>query len=144
MLPLRQLRGPASRSLLSRSHIPISRSAIQRSMATSTGKKIEWLIILPDREGALSRRMEVRPYVSHIHLPTSCLYSSSHADHSKLTTPFWNIGPTLRTSKQMRMLVSGSSEVLISQMYPKRGRHRQSLGPACWRTRRRRRRFWRS
>ncbi|RDI82374.1 hypothetical protein Vi05172_g7724 [Venturia inaequalis] len=35
-------------------------------MATSStsGKKIEWLVILPDREGVIERRMEVRP--SHL------------------------------------------------------------------------------
>jgi hypothetical protein len=68
MLPLRQLRGPVSQlttqaSLLSRQHVPVSRTTIRRAMATLGGKKIEWLVILPDREGALERRMEVRPYV---------------------------------------------------------------------------------
>ncbi|TID15692.1 Dimeric alpha-beta barrel [Venturia nashicola] len=33
-------------------------------MATSTGKKIEWLVILPDQQGAIERRMQVRP--SHL------------------------------------------------------------------------------
>jgi hypothetical protein len=28
--------------------------------------KFEWLVILPDREGALAKRVEVRPFVSLI------------------------------------------------------------------------------
>ncbi|RDL37813.1 Uncharacterized protein BP5553_05246 [Venustampulla echinocandica] len=30
-------------------------------MASSTPAKFEWLVILPDQEGALAKRMEVRP-----------------------------------------------------------------------------------
>ncbi|QDS76632.1 hypothetical protein FKW77_007947 [Venturia effusa] len=30
-------------------------------MATSSGKKMEWLVILPDQQDAIERRMEVRP-----------------------------------------------------------------------------------
>lgn len=41
---------------------PITRSAFiqARNMASSTAGKSEWLVILPDQTGALSRRMEVR------------------------------------------------------------------------------------
>jgi hypothetical protein len=92
MLPLRQLRGSVSllttqASLLSRQHVPVSRTTIHRAMATLTGKKIEWLVILPDREGALERRMEVRPYVavspfqSPRSFPASYLSSIRSAQH---------------------------------------------------------------
>jgi hypothetical protein len=32
-------------------------------MSIAAPEKIDWLIILPDHEGALAKRMEVRPYV---------------------------------------------------------------------------------
>jgi broad-specificity NMP kinase len=38
-------------------------SSINRTMSTEAPKKHEFIIILPDQEGALERRMEVRGYV---------------------------------------------------------------------------------
>jgi len=32
-----------------------------RTMASGTGQKCEWLVVLPDHEGMLAKRMEVRP-----------------------------------------------------------------------------------
>ena len=33
------------------------------SSATAGGKKIEWLVVVPDFEGVGEKRLEVRPYV---------------------------------------------------------------------------------
>lgn len=58
-------------------------------MATSTGKKIEWLVILPDQQGAIERRMDVRPYVllssslvptPHHSFPEACPLSRKKKD----------------------------------------------------------------
>ncbi|KIW05316.1 hypothetical protein, variant 2 [Verruconis gallopava] len=35
-------------------------TAATRTMATSTGKKLEWLAVIPDHEGAIQKRLEVR------------------------------------------------------------------------------------
>ncbi|KAF2399155.1 hypothetical protein EJ06DRAFT_531477 [Trichodelitschia bisporula] len=58
MLPLRRLLTP--RSLPSK----VLLTAPRRSMASSESKKHEWLVIIPDKAGALDRRMKVRP--SHL------------------------------------------------------------------------------
>src|SRR6266536_5991827 len=50
-----------------------------RTMASSSPaapEKFEWLVILPDNEGALPKRMEVRPLVFH---PSINLTSHQHA-----------------------------------------------------------------
>lgn len=59
-------------------------------MATSTGKKIEWLVILPDQQGVIERRMEVRPYVVSGLLSTIFLTPSSYPHFRKLyLLPNW-------------------------------------------------------
>lgn len=35
-----------------------------RAMSASLAGKSEWLVLIPDHEGVLKKRMEVRPYVS--------------------------------------------------------------------------------
>jgi hypothetical protein len=44
-------------------------------MASSEPVKHEWIVILPDHEGALQSRMKVRPYVS---APYPRLYEGLH------------------------------------------------------------------
>jgi hypothetical protein len=102
MLPFRQLRAPvvsrfcsasssSSLSVLRRhNQISIARGAIQRTMATESPKKMEWLVILPDKEGAIDKRMEVRPYVPNSVYPTFHFIIpppiSSPPPHHPLTT----------------------------------------------------------
>jgi hypothetical protein len=50
---------PNLSSLKASSRIPFSRTMA----STSAPEKQEWLVILPDQEGALERRLSVRPYV---------------------------------------------------------------------------------
>jgi hypothetical protein len=43
-----------------------------RTMATAAaGKKLEWLIIIPDHEGVIEKRLEVRAYVLEPMRPSS-------------------------------------------------------------------------
>ncbi|KAK1756837.1 hypothetical protein QBC47DRAFT_377782 [Echria macrotheca] len=37
------------------------RTTTRRTMATSTGRKYEWLVVVPDFPGTLAKRLEVRP-----------------------------------------------------------------------------------
>ncbi|OJD36831.1 ycii-related domain protein [Diplodia corticola] len=69
----------------------------QRSMATHGDQKCEWLVILPDQEGASQRRVELRPQ----HL----------SNLSKYPTDFWLFGgPFLqeppKKNEPMKMLGS--------------------------------------
>lgn len=62
------------------SHITTRRyfSVTTRTMAAS---KQEWMVILPDYEGALAKRMEVRPYV---HARTTLRGESTFDRHQEI------------------------------------------------------------
>lgn len=54
--------------------------SISRNMATGTGQKCEWLVVLPDHEGSYEQRMKVRPY-DHLPLPPISHPSGSCNNH---------------------------------------------------------------
>ena len=64
-------------------------------MASTTGK-YEWVVIIPDHEGVLDKRMEVRPYVidSHTYTEAMLIGSRKHFEGLKsgVDSGFWRMG----------------------------------------------------
>lgn len=57
------------------SHLARSQHQQIRTMASSAARTYEFLVIVPDKPGMHAKRLEVRPYVSHLFLtsePPNC------------------------------------------------------------------------
>lgn len=58
-------------------------------MASSAAvpKKFEWLVILPDHEGAIEKRLAVRPYVTLSFLSPACYQSPARVAQNLESDP---------------------------------------------------------
>lgn len=89
-----------------------SRVSISRTMAsTSAPAKFEWLVVLPDKEGALERRLSVRPYVICFWLSLywiqACLRDCLEKETKKRFVVIW-MSNGLNKVKWLTVLIIGS------------------------------------
>lgn len=72
--------GTPLRPSLINNRVTATTTAVRKMTSSTEPQKYEWLVILPDQQGALPRRMEVRGYV---------FTSSSFPPHPHSSTTNW-------------------------------------------------------
>jgi hypothetical protein len=112
-IPIRHIRRFQIRSHSNISIYNLEAKCRTRTMSTTTApEKFDWLVILPDHEGVLAKRMEVRAYVYFLrtfihvitiyytnHSTTSITADKANRSHLSAITPlvesgFWKMGGT--------------------------------------------------